>query len=64
VSATRKHEDIEDLILRLDDKSAAAIKLKLYALRYADATGVAKLSTTVCRDPQLQAARQNRGAAA
>ncbi|HZE95777.1 MAG TPA: secretin N-terminal domain-containing protein [Planctomycetota bacterium] len=44
VSATEDNmKIIEDLILRLDDKSAAAIKLKLYALRYADATGVAKL---------------------
>src|SRR4029079_13747322 len=44
VSATEDNmKIIEDLVLRLDDKSAAAIKLKLYALRFADATGVAKL---------------------
>jgi general secretion pathway protein D len=44
VSATEDNmKIIEDLIIRLDDKSAAAIKLKLYALHYADATGVAKL---------------------
>jgi general secretion pathway protein D len=44
VSATEDNmKIIEDLIIRLDDKSAAAIKLKLYALRFADATGVAKL---------------------
>ncbi|MBV8879455.1 MAG: hypothetical protein JO332_05810, partial [Planctomycetaceae bacterium] len=44
VSATEDNmKIIEDLILRLDDKSAAAIKLKLYVLRYADSTGVAKL---------------------
>jgi type II secretory pathway component GspD/PulD (secretin) len=44
VSATEDNmKIIEDLIVRLDDKSAAAIKLKLYALRYADATGVSKL---------------------
>ncbi|HUR38266.1 MAG TPA: secretin N-terminal domain-containing protein [Planctomycetota bacterium] len=44
VSATEDNmKIIEDLVLRLDDKSAAAIKLKLYGLRYADATGVAKL---------------------
>jgi type II secretion system protein D len=44
VSATDDNlKIIEDLIARLDDKSAAAVKMKLYALRYADATGVAKL---------------------
>lgn len=44
VSATEDNmKIIEDLILRLDDKSASAIKLKLYVLRYADSTGVAKL---------------------
>jgi len=44
VSATEDNmKIIEDLVVRLDDKSAAAIKLKLYALRFADATGVAKL---------------------
>lgn len=34
---------IEDLILKLDDRSAGATKLKLYALRFADATTAAKL---------------------
>ncbi len=34
---------IEDLIQRLDDKSAGATKLKLYRLSYADATTAAKL---------------------
>jgi general secretion pathway protein D len=44
VSATEDNmKIIEDLVLKLDDKSAAAIKLKLYPLRYADATAVAKL---------------------
>jgi general secretion pathway protein D len=44
VSATEDNmKIIEDLVLRLDDKSAAAIKLKLYVLRFADSTGVAKL---------------------
>jgi general secretion pathway protein D len=44
VSATEDNmKIIEDLVLRLDDRSAAAIKLKLYALHFADATGVAKL---------------------
>lgn len=44
VSATDDNmKIIEDLILRLDDRTASAIKLKLYALRYADSTGVAKL---------------------
>lgn len=44
VSATEDNmKIIEDLVVRLDDRSAAAIKLKLYALHFADATGVAKL---------------------
>jgi general secretion pathway protein D len=34
---------IEDLVAKLDDKGAAATKLKLYPLRYADATNAAKL---------------------
>lgn len=34
---------IEDLLRRLDDRSAAALRLKLYPLRYADATAAAKL---------------------
>jgi general secretion pathway protein D len=44
VSATDENmKIIEDLILRLDDKAAGAIKLKIYPLRYADATSAAKL---------------------
>jgi general secretion pathway protein D len=46
VSATEDNmKIIEDLITRLDDKGAAVIKLKLYPLRYADATSAAKLIT-------------------
>ncbi len=44
VSATEENMNIiEDLIRRLDEKGAEVIKLKLYALRYADATSAAKL---------------------
>ncbi|HXG62024.1 MAG TPA: secretin N-terminal domain-containing protein, partial [Planctomycetota bacterium] len=34
---------IEDLLRRLDDRTATALRLKLYPLRYADATAAAKL---------------------
>ncbi len=48
VSATEENmKIIEDLIVRLDDKSAAVIKLKLYALRYADATSAAQVISEV-----------------
>ncbi|HXX95341.1 MAG TPA: secretin N-terminal domain-containing protein [Planctomycetota bacterium] len=44
VSATEANlARIRELLDRLDDKLAAATKLKLYSLRYADATSVAKL---------------------
>jgi general secretion pathway protein D len=44
VSATEDNvKVIEDLILKLDDRSAGATKLKLYALRFADATNASKL---------------------
>src|SRR5262249_55945004 len=52
---------IEDLINRLDDKSASAIKLKLYALRYADATAVAKLVNDLFAETPTNSAQQNRG---
>ena len=44
VSATEDNVKlIEELILKLDDRSAGATKLKLYALRFADATNASKL---------------------
>src|SRR6185369_11638886 len=62
VSATDDNmKIIEDLILRLDDKSATAIKLKLYALRYADATGVAKLVNDLFAETPTNSNQQNRG---
>src|SRR6185295_12836082 len=62
VSATEDNmKIIEDLITRLDDKSASAIKLKLYALRYADATGVAKLVNDLFAETPTNSAQQNRG---
>ncbi len=63
VSATEDNMKlIEDLIRRLDDKSAAVIKLKLYALRYADATTTAKLVNDLFSDtPTNSSSSQNRG---
>src|SRR6185295_20053309 len=62
VSATEDNmKIIEDLILRLDDKSASAIKLKLYALRFADATGVAKLVNDLFAETPTNSSSQNRG---
>ncbi len=44
VSATEDNVKlIEELIVKLDDRSAGATKLKLYALRFADATNASKL---------------------
>ncbi|HEX7897668.1 MAG TPA: secretin N-terminal domain-containing protein [Planctomycetota bacterium] len=44
VSATEDNvKIIEELIVKLDDRSAGATKLKLYALRFADATTAAKV---------------------
>lgn len=44
VSATEDNvKVIEDLIVKLDDRSAGATKLKLYTLRFADATTASKL---------------------
>ena len=61
VSATDDNmKIIEDLIHRLDDKSAAAIKLKLYALRFADATTVAKLVNDLFAETPTNST-QNRG---
>ncbi len=63
VSATEDNmKIIEDLVLRLDDKSAAAIKLKLYALRYADATGVAKLVNDLFAETPTNSQGQRGGA--
>lgn len=42
---------IEDLLRRLDDRSAAALRLKLYPLRYADATAAAKLLNDLFAPP-------------
>src|SRR5258708_37529056 len=53
---------IEDLGVRHDDKSAAAIKLKLYALRYADATGVAKLVNGLFAETPTNSQGQRGGA--
>src|SRR5262245_2200008 len=61
VSATDDNmKIIEDLINRLDDKSASAIKLKLYALRYADATGVAKLVNDLFAETPTNSSQQGR----
>jgi general secretion pathway protein D len=63
VSATDDNmKIIEDLINRLDDKSASAIKLKLYALRFADATSVAKLVNDLFGETPTNSSQQNRGA--
>ena len=62
VSATDDNmKIIEDLINRLDDKSASAIKLKLYALRFADATAVAKLVNDLFAETPTNSSQQNRG---
>ncbi len=62
VSATDDNmKIIEDLILRLDDKSASAVKLKLYALRFADATAVAKLVNDLFAETPTNSSQQNRG---
>jgi len=63
VSATEDNmKIIEDLVVRLDDKTAAAIKLKLYALRFADATGVAKLVNDLFAEtPTNSQPQQQRG---
>src|SRR6185295_4710544 len=64
VSATEDNmKIIEDLVLRLDDKTASAIKLKLYVLRYADSTGVAKLVNDLFAETPTnsQGGRGNRG---
>src|SRR6185503_19342257 len=45
---------------RLDDKSATAIKLKLYALRYADATTVAKLVNDLFAETPTNSSSGNR----
>lgn len=42
---------IEDLLRRLDDRTAAALRLKLYPLRYADATAAAKLLNDLFAPP-------------
>jgi general secretion pathway protein D len=61
VSATEDNmKIIEDLINRLDDKSASAIKLKLYALRFADATSVAKLVNDLFAETPTNSSQQNR----
>ncbi|HLY72838.1 MAG TPA: secretin N-terminal domain-containing protein, partial [Planctomycetota bacterium] len=51
---------IEDLVIRLDDKTASAVKLKLYSLRYADATAVAKLVNDLFGETPTNANQQNR----
>ena len=62
VSATDDNmKIIEDLILRLDDKSATAIKLKLYALRFADATTVAKLVNDLFAETPTNSSSGSRG---
>src|SRR5258708_12033281 len=53
---------IEDLGVRHDDKAAAGIKLKLYALRYADATGVAKLVNGLFAETPTNSQGQRGGA--
>jgi general secretion pathway protein D len=64
VSATDDNmKIIEDLILRLDDKSASAVKLKLYMLRFADATAVAKLVNDLFAETPTNSSQQNRGQA-
>lgn len=61
VSATEDNmKIIEDLVLRLDDKTASAVKLKLYALRYADATAVAKLVNDLFAETPTNATQQGR----
>ncbi|HEV3029969.1 MAG TPA: secretin N-terminal domain-containing protein, partial [Planctomycetota bacterium] len=61
VSATEDNMKlIEDLVIRLDDKTASAVKLKLYSLRYADATAVAKLVNDLFADTPTNASQQNR----
>ncbi len=62
VSATDDNmKIIEELIVRLDDKTAAAIKLKHYPLRFADATSVAKLVNEVFSDTPTNQNQQGRG---
>jgi general secretion pathway protein D len=61
VSATEDNmKIIEDLIRKLDDKSAAAVRLKLYPLRYADATAAAKLINDIFAETATNSS-QNRG---
>lgn len=61
VSATEENMKlIEDLIVRLDDKTASAVKLKLYSLRYADATSVSKLVNDLFSETPTNASQQNR----
>ncbi|HVR87774.1 MAG TPA: secretin N-terminal domain-containing protein, partial [Planctomycetota bacterium] len=61
VSATEDNMKlIEDLVIRLDDKTASAVKLKLYSLRYADATAVAKLVNDLFSETPTNANQQNR----
>lgn len=52
---------IEDLIRKLDDKTAAAIRLKLYPLRYADATAAAKLLNDLFQTPGGQQGGNRQG---
>jgi general secretion pathway protein D len=52
---------IHDLIQRLDDKGAAALKLKLYPLSYADATTVAKLVNELFAETPTNSASRSSG---
>ncbi len=62
VSATDDNlKIIEDLVAKLDDKSASATKLKLYALRYADATGVSKLINDLFSETPTNSASTSQG---
>ena len=61
VSATEDNvKVIEDLIVKLDDRSAGATKLKLYALRFADATNASKLVNDLFAETPTNS-QQNRG---
>jgi general secretion pathway protein D len=52
---------IEDLLRRLDDRTAAALRLKLYPLRYADATAAAKLLNDLFAPPPSSGGSGGRG---
>jgi general secretion pathway protein D len=61
VSATDDNTKIiAELIKKLDDKTAAAIKLKLYSMRFSDATSVAKLINDLFSETPTNANAQNR----